>query len=203
MRYKDKLLLENYAKWLEVARIDDGKSIGDYNKYISRIPDDVETVLCIGSGAGGEISALEKAGYIVTAMTLNKEDAVGEDVYEMDMHRMYFSNGTFDLIWAKDVFEHSISHIIAIGEYARVSKHYVYIIVPGERKWGKSTCHFICPTPMQMVNIGRKAGLELISERPCKERYDEIQTIMEEKGGRIDFDVYERDLNEYLFTKGK
>jgi len=202
MNYENSTLLCNYNKWLEVARVDDGKSIGDYNKYIKNIPDDVETILCIGSGVGTEIDILKKAGYEVYAITLNDKDCLSTEACLMDMHCMSFPDGQFDLVWCKDVFEHSISHIIAISEYARISKKYVYIIIPGERKWGKSTCHFICPTPMQMVNIGRKVGLELISERPCKERYDEIQTIMEEKGGRIDFDVYERDLNDYLFKKG-
>ena len=166
-------LMDKHNRWLAVAKKESmGSSPGDKRRWIEMLPlSEIKTVLCVGVGDGVEMGFFMDRGIDVTGITLNENDVVTlkdkfKKIFYMDMHEMDFPDNTFDLIWAKDSFEHSVSHIIAISEYSRVvkSKKYVMIICPHEERWGRSPHHFICPTLLQIKNLGMKVELTPISD---------------------------------------
>lgn len=88
----------------------------------------------------------------------------GKDILLMDMHDMTFEDRSFDLIYCRDVLEHSISPLIALYEMNRVLKNdaYAFIIVPDERSidfFG----HTYVLNEKQLKHIYDKAGFEIVS----------------------------------------
>ncbi|HEB13632.1 MAG TPA: methyltransferase domain-containing protein, partial [candidate division CPR3 bacterium] len=78
----------------------------------------------------------------------------------MDMHDLKFEDERFDLVFARDVFEHAVAPFVVFSEMARVSKKYVLIILPDDT-WGKSPLHISIPTLKQMVVLGMKQDMGL------------------------------------------
>ena len=130
-------------------------------KYIKDIIGTPDKVLCVGVGDGTEMDYFSNPiGIDISDKSITQCKKDGLDVLKMDMHHMTFKDNLFDLVFSKDNFEHAISPIEAISEFARVSSKYVAIIVPDE-KWQSSGWHFIIPTIKQMVSLGEKVGLAL------------------------------------------
>lgn len=129
--------------------------------YLKDIIGEPQSTLSVGCGAGAELGFFDNVkGIDLNDTSLSYCKQAGYDVQKMDMHDMTFEDNTFDLVFARDVFEHALSPIEAISEMARVSKKYVCIIVPDET-WQSSKWHFICPTTKQMQSLGEKVGLQL------------------------------------------
>ena len=123
------------------------------------------SVLCVGCSDGTELELWGNAqGIDLNDKSLEKCRSKGFLVHKMDMHDMSFDDNKFELVFARDVFEHSISHIKAIEEYARVSSKYVAIVLPDE-SWQWSEWHFIIPNTIQMISLGEKVGLKLRAMR--------------------------------------
>lgn len=135
--------------------------IGYAIKYIKEVIGVPDKTLCVGVGDGTEMDYFNKCvGIDISDVSITKCKKDGFDVRKMDMHDMTFDDDTFDLVFSKDNFEHALSPINAISEFARVSSKYVVIVVPDE-SWQSSMWHFIIPTVKQMISLGEKAGLML------------------------------------------
>lgn len=135
--------------------------IGYAVKYIKDVIPLPDKVLCVGVGDGTEMDYFPSSiGIDISEESIEACKKQGLDVRYMDMHNMTFEDNSFDLVFSKDNFEHAISPIEAISEFARVTKKYVAIVVPDET-WQGSMWHFVIPTVKQMITLGEKAGLML------------------------------------------
>lgn len=126
-------------------------------------------VLCVGCGDGTELDLWAERKTMPVGIDLNdasieKTRKRGYQVEKMDMHNMTFEDLSFDVVFARDVFEHALSPMEALLEMARVSRQYVIVVVPDET-WQSSAWHFIVPTMRQMLSLGEKAGLKLRAVR--------------------------------------
>ena len=126
---------------------------------IKKVIGEPKNTLCVGCADGTEMKYFDKPfGIDLNEKSLAKCREKNLQVEKMDMHHMTFSDNTFELVYSKDNFEHAISHIEALSEYARVSSRYVAIVLPDD-SWQSSGWHFIIPTLKQMVTLGEKCGL--------------------------------------------
>lgn len=163
-----------YKQWLDITSAEVMKlNSGDYN-FVSvpigiikdLVGDKIDTILSVGFGDGSELVFW---GDNAQGIDMNDENiamvkSAGCNVQKMDMHDMTFEDGKFDIVFSRDVFEHSISHIQVISEMARVSKRYVAIVLP-DNQWAASGHHFIIPNLQQMISMGEKVGLSLRAYR--------------------------------------
>lgn len=133
-------------------------------KIINSMPTDFKSVLCVGLGDGTECELFASMGKKVTGIGLNLDrvSQKGYDAVQMDMHDMEFLGKTFDMVFCKDTFEHSISHVIAFSEMVRVSKKYVYITLPDFDSWKDGEWHYIIPTKEQMEALCRRFRVRFV-----------------------------------------
>ena len=102
-------------------------------------------ILDIGCGQGPALNILRDKGYLsAVGITLNDEDVRvcrenGHDVRKMDQSFLEFSDGFFDLVWARHVIEHSIFPYFTLTEFARVLSPggILYLEVPAP----ETSCH--------------------------------------------------------------
>jgi ubiquinone/menaquinone biosynthesis C-methylase UbiE len=159
------------SKWLEFVGSEEMDSRGQ-EALISFAANTIHSIigkqprtLCVGCGDGTELKYFPHAfGIDINQKSLRICREKNLQVEDMDMHHMTFNDNTFDLVFSKDNFEHSISSIEAISEFSRVSKKYVAIVLPDD-SWQSSKWHFIIPTLKQMVTLGEKVNLMLRSLR--------------------------------------
>ena len=170
-----------HKKWL--AHVSQEEIEAEASDFVSRvcvgdtlkITGEVYSALCVGCGDGREISQLALLNKHLMGVRrlhgidVNKSSAVKARgswgfVITGDMHYLPYRDDSFELVYTRDTFEHSISHIQVISELARVSKKYVSIVLPDET-WQRGEFHFIVPTTAQMLSLGEKAGLLLKSFR--------------------------------------
>lgn len=101
-------------------------------------------VLDIGCGQGPALELFRTAGLDAVGITLNEEDVricreKGFDVYKMDQSFLNFEEGSYDLIWARHVIEHSIFPLFTLCEFSRVlvAGGLMYLEVPAP----ETSCH--------------------------------------------------------------
>lgn len=94
-------------------------------------------ILDVGCGQGVALLPFQKRGYSPTGITLNVTDAavcqdLGFDVRVMDQSFLEFDDGSFDLVWARHVIEHSFMPLYTLTEFRRVlrSGGILYMEVP-------------------------------------------------------------------------
>lgn len=95
-------------------------------------------VLDVGCGQGVALQHFVKRGCRPVGITLNATDMEecrkqGYTVAQMDQSFLDFDDGTFDLVWARHVVEHSIFPYYTLMEFARILKPggLLYLEVPG------------------------------------------------------------------------
>ena len=160
------------SDWVSDTAAEEMDSIGAMNiirvgaGLVNQIIGLQDKTLCIGCGEGVELSFFSGStkGIDLNDASLAKAKDAGYDVEKMDMHNLSFQDDSFDLVFSRDNFEHSVSHIQVISEMARVSKRYVAIVLPTE-DWQSSHWHYIIPNLRQMISLGEKVGLQLKSLR--------------------------------------
>lgn len=138
-------------------------------------------ILEIGCGWGQMLQKLASEGYSdLTGASASPEDVErakqeGINVIQADMHELPFDLGTFDVIIASHVFEHTPAPFIALAEWSEMLKvggHLLILTPDQEEKWAAEPHHFIVPTPRQMKYLALKAGFEVLT---CD--YQRSQTI--------------------------
>jgi SAM-dependent methyltransferase len=83
-------------------------------------------ILDVGCGQGPALDLFRDKGYLsAVGITLNEEDVricreKGHDVRKMDQSFLEFPDGSFDLLWARHVLEHSIFPYFTLTEFARL-----------------------------------------------------------------------------------
>ena len=112
------------------------------------------SVLCVGCGDGTELKFFENARGVDIRPQNNPLIDVG------DMHNLPYGNEEFEMVFAKDVFEHAVAPIVALEEMTRVSSKYVVIVLPDE-SWTESGWHLIIPNMRQLMALAEKVGLKL------------------------------------------
>jgi SAM-dependent methyltransferase len=77
-----------------------------------------------------------------TGITLGKEYTQakfeGHNVLNMDMTFLEFPEGSFDLIWARHVVEHSPMPVITLMDFHRVSRNWLCLILPKPEFFGRT-----------------------------------------------------------------
>lgn len=93
-------------------------------------------VLDIGCGQAVALRRFREIGIDATGITLGEDAKIcraqGYAVDEFDQSFMRYSDGKFDMIWARHVIEHSFAPLLTLREYHRVLKPggIAYIEVP-------------------------------------------------------------------------
>ncbi len=82
-------------------------------------------ILDIGCGQGVALKPFHERGHKPIGVTLNATDAsickeLGFDVRVMDQSFLEFDDGSFDLVWARHVIEHSFMPLYTLTEFRRV-----------------------------------------------------------------------------------
>lgn len=94
-------------------------------------------ILDVGCGQGVALRHFRDMGHSPIGIALNPEDVrvcreQGFTVLEMDQNDLRFTDGGFDLVWARHVLEHSIAPYFTLHEFARVLRPggVLYVEVP-------------------------------------------------------------------------
>lgn len=121
-------------------------------------------ILDIGCGQGPALDILRDKGYAsIVGITLNDEDVricrqKGHTVQKMDQSFLGFADGSFDVIWARHVIEHSIFPYFTLAEFARVliPGGLLYLEVPAP----ETSCnHETNPNHYSVLGIGAWTSL--------------------------------------------
>jgi SAM-dependent methyltransferase len=95
-------------------------------------------VLDVGCGQGPALKLFEERMICARGIALNDEDVkVCEEkgflVNKQDQNDILFADGTFTLVWARHVLEHSIAPLWTLTEFKRVLRPggWLYVEVPG------------------------------------------------------------------------
>ena len=170
--------------WLSFMGAEEMDSVNQYQlislavRLAKELTDNAFTVLSVGCADGTEMELFggDVKGIDLNDVSLQKCTNKGLDVQKMDMHKMTFPDNSFDLVFSKDNFEHALTPIHAIEEFARVTSKYVCIVLPDE-SWQSDGRHLIIPTMRQMIALGEKAGLALKSYREYNIIVNNICTV--------------------------
>lgn len=122
-------------------------------------------ILDIGCGQGPALDIFRYKGYLSTVgIALNEEDVricreKGHTVHKMDQSFLEFTDGSFDLVWARHVIEHSIFPYFTLMEFARVlaSGGMLYLEVPAP----ETSCHHET-NPNHYSVFGRGSWISLL-----------------------------------------
>lgn len=159
-------------KWLDITASEVMDSVNARNLIMTSIesilfalPNDPESVLCVGIGDGTEIEEWKRISPLVEGVEINDTSygivtSKGHTVHKLDMHDLSSMEKKYELIFSRDVFEHSISHIQVIEQLSNVSSRFVAITLP-DMSWADSPGHYIIPTLEQMISLGMKVNLSL------------------------------------------
>lgn len=119
--------------------------------YFEDLPDDFNTLLDVGCGAGFDSAYFANLGKKVTAITSNPTPAQMQyakenrfDIQDMDMNSLRFEDASFDAILCKHVLEHSISPLASLFELRRVLRPggYLFLVLPPHRTELIESGHF-------------------------------------------------------------
>ncbi len=143
------------------------------------LPSGCLDVLDLGCGDGWSTNQLIKREKRATGVTVNPAEAVhakktyGLDLIVRDMHNLPFDDGSFDGIYCRECFEHSVAPFIALCEMNRVLRAggYVLINLPWE-EWIREDSHYSVLTPSQMREMFFKCKFVVAKEgRTAKGHY--------------------------------
>jgi SAM-dependent methyltransferase len=138
--YLNKLLLDVYPQPPDAGTTALIKDVMD--KWIVNMTT-CKSVLDIGCGATAVAEQFfTPLGMEYTGIALG-EDAVnaqslGYNVKIMDMSFLEFEDGSFDLIFARHVLEHSPMPLLTLMEWSRVARHWLCVIVPKASHFGRT-----------------------------------------------------------------
>lgn len=157
-------------------------------------------VLDIGSGEGAITQFWNEQGFEAEALSIADSDVeackkLNLKVTKGDMHVMPFEDKSFDILWLRDVFEHSPAPFLLLCELNRVltDNGIAIITMPNPDLWTCFTEHYSVLDDFQMLNLCMKSGFEqhVVEEVPPVEREENQPMIVYKK--RLD------DLTEKVF----
>ena len=132
-------------------------------------------ILDVGCGQGPALQHFKSVGAQAIGITLNQTDVdvcreKGFDVYKMDQSFLDFESGSFDVVWARHVIEHSVIPLYTLREFRRVLKRnaMLYLEVPGSdtdcrHAWNPN--HYSVFSRNSWLALLTKAGFECVDGR--------------------------------------
>jgi len=172
-KYYSELLFDIYPQEM------DEKHYAEMVEAIEVIPkktSSVSSILDVGCGRGDAQHLFESLGYKYMGMSLGEDSGIGYSrgnaVLNDDFHFIDFEDDTFDLIFARHVLEHSPMPLLALMEWHRVSKKYLYLIFPNPEYWswfGRN--HYYVLNRQQLRWILRRAGWEIIYRKYTEKEF--------------------------------
>ena len=161
-------------------------------------------VLDVGSGEGAITKFWNEQGFEAEALSISDTDVeackkLGLKVTKSDMHDMPFGDKKFDILWLRDVFEHSPAPFLLLCELNRVltDNGVAIITMPNPDLWTCFAEHYSVLDDFQMMNLTMKTGFE-------QHVVEEVPPIMRaENESMIAYKKHLDDLTEkvYLLVK--
>jgi len=118
-----------HQKWLEEI----------IDKWLSRLTN-LDSILDVGCGQGQAFAALGRYARRVEGVTLGSDVLVcrgkGLKVFQADFSFLPFSDGEFDLIFARHALEHSPMPLLTLMEWRRVARTWLLLVLPSLEHYG-------------------------------------------------------------------
>ena len=125
-------------------------------------------ILCVGCGDGTELAYFPgSVGLTLNAGALLPACRRRHAVLVADMHLLPFRSGSFGGIYCKDTFEHALAPTIVLGEFFRVAREWVFLVLPDAEHWALSPLHPLILTKEQLACAALKAGWDT---RHCRQQ---------------------------------
>jgi SAM-dependent methyltransferase len=129
-------------------------------------------VLDVGCGQGAALRLFTERGIIPVGITLGELDldacrGQGFVVNRMDQSFLDFDDGTFDIVWARHVLEHSLFPFYTLHEFRRVLKlgGLMYMEVPlpdTDCHHERNVNHYSVLSPSAWLSLLERNGFEVI-----------------------------------------
>lgn len=131
----------------------------------------VNTVLDVGCGVGFCEPIFRARGIAYSGCTLGEEDyqaakMVRRTVIKCDMSDIPVQDNAVDMIFARHVLEHSPMPIISLMEWKRISKEYLFLIMPAPEYWTyRGLNHYSVMNKDQLWNLFETVGWDVVKEK--------------------------------------
>lgn len=126
-----------------------------------------KSVLDVGCGTGfcETMFMIWKVDY--EGVCLGEDFIVARDasrnVKKMDYHFLEYPDNSFDLVFARHSLEHSPMPLLALMEWARVSKSWLGLVLPAPEWYGyKGLNHYSVMNHEQIENLVTRAGWKIL-----------------------------------------
>jgi SAM-dependent methyltransferase len=150
------------------------------NVWMSRMTS-CKSVLDLGCGTGFAQPMFEKHGVSYEGVALGEDYLVavdaGRNVKKMDFHFLDYPDKSFDLLFARHSLEHSPMPLLALMEWARVSRSWLGLVLPAPEWYGFAGLnHYSVMNHEQIENLVIRAGWRVLwneVDNLVKDRTDE------------------------------
>jgi SAM-dependent methyltransferase len=146
---------------------------------LGAVPQGVKNVLDVGCGQGFLKPYFEKiGGWNWTGVTIGEDFQAcvdkGLTVHQADMTFLPFEDGSYDLIFARHVLEHSPHPVLTLMEWHRVSREFLLLITPAPAFWGvRGKNHYSVLEKAHLQWLLERAGWKTIHEW-CLTTHDQV-----------------------------
>jgi len=159
-------------------RLEEARGHMKYSHFAENFPPDrFPRMLCLGAGTGAEVQAAKEYGYDAVGVGILRDiqriyaESRGVNFRVMDMHDLKFPNGSFDVVYSHDSFEHGVNPWLMCMEVWAVLR-------PGGKWWmrlpsmkeveeagGPSNEHFLLLLPEFMSPMFKRSGFRVLKMR--------------------------------------
>ena len=147
-----------------------------------------KSVLDVGAGQGMCQAMFERWGVsyegVALGLDVAKAQVQGRNVKRMDYHFLEYSDSSFDLIFARHSLEHSPMPLLALMEWARVSKSWLGLVMPAPEHYTyRGLNHYSVMNREQLSNLTERAGWKPIwfNYHPSEETPREYWAMLEKQ----------------------
>jgi SAM-dependent methyltransferase len=174
---------EGHSNW---AR----KAIGQFGHMF----EGCQNVLDVGCGTGFCEPFWTALGIGWTGVTLghdaNAAKLLGKHVLERDMTFLGVQAGSYDIVFARHVLEHSPFPLLTMMEWRRVARKYLLLIAPAPEHWGhRGRNHYSMLEKDHLLWLAARAGWRLCGAETMTnhspEYLDSMTKIMRHEALRI------------------
>ncbi len=137
-------------------------------EFAKEISKTVKTILDLGCSDGWLLEQFKNMGFEATGITISKRDyevakSRGLNVKVADMHNLPCENESFDLVWMRNVLEHSLNPKTVMWEIKRVLKPEgcLFLVYPS-MIW-KGSDHYSLMEEDKVVELIKEVGLKVES----------------------------------------